>query len=264
MKQVLLSFPDKKLFMRTQFILFCLLACSFVACKDNKADPVAAQPFCLSDTMKRMITIDTAITCPIDNQTQLSGEISFDENKVVKIFPRSSGEVIECRVSPGDKVQQGQVLAVIKSADVAGNYEDLSEADADINIAKKQLDNEESLYSSGIASEREYSDAKENYRKALAAKRKIESVININGGSHSNENGTYILTAPISGYVVEKNINAGNFIREDMNENLFVISDLKDVWVQANVFENDIAKIHQGSDVHITTLAYPDKIFTGR
>jgi len=64
------------------------------------------------------------------------------------------------------------VLAVIKSADVAGNYEDLSGAQADINIAKREMDNEESLYKNGIASEKEYTEAKENYDKAVAAKKK--------------------------------------------------------------------------------------------
>jgi len=49
-----------------------------------------------------------------------------------------------------------------------------------------------------------------------------------------------------------------------MSSNLFTISDLKDVWVMANVFEQDIAKIHTGNEVQVTTLAYPDKIFTGK
>lgn len=250
--------------MKAKYFILITTLTALTACKEKKSDPPSSKQFCLSDTMKHMIAIDTVQVCAISNETRLSGEISFDENKVVKIFPRSSGQVIDCKVSPGDKVQAGQVLAIIKSADVAGNYQDLSSADADINIAKRQLDNEQSLYQSGIASEREYTEAKENYEKALAAKRKIQSLISINGGNGSNASGTYVVTSPITGYLVEKNINTGNFIRQDMNQNLFTISDLKDVWVQANVFENDIAKIHQGSDVQITTMAYPDKIFTGK
>jgi cobalt-zinc-cadmium efflux system membrane fusion protein len=250
--------------MKAKYFIAITTLVAFAACKDNKSDPPVSKQFCLSDTMKHMITIDTAQICALTNETRLSGEISFDENKVVKIFPRSSGQVTESHVSLGDKVQAGQVLAVIKSADVAGNYEDLSSAEADIAIAKRRLDNEESLYQSGIASEREYTEAKENYEKALAAKRKIQSIISINGGSGSSASGTYVITSPITGYLVEKNVNTGNFIRQDMSQNLFTISDLKDVWVQANVFENDIAKMHTGSNVQITTLAYPDKTFTGK
>ena len=235
-----------------------------LSCKQNEivtADP--PKQFCLSDTMQHMIAIETAGICRIEDQLQLTGEINFDENKVVKIFPRSSGQVIECNVSPGDKVQAGQQLAVIKSADVAGNYADLSGADADIAIAKRQMDNESSLFKNGIVSEKEFEESKQDYQKAVAAKTKIESVININGGAHSSAGGTYIITAPANGYIVEKNINAGNFIRQDMNENLFTISDLKDVWVVANVFETDIPRIQNGLTVKINTLAYPDKFYNG-
>lgn len=236
----------------------------FYSCSQKNADTDAKpQPFCLSDTMQHMIAIDSAAVCRIEDEIHLSGEVSYDDNKVIKIFPRSGGQVVQCNVSLGDKVQAGQVLAVIKSADVAGNYADMSEADADIAIAKRDLDNQESLYKNGIASQKDYEEAQNNYDKALAEKRKIESLISINGGSKSSAGGTYTLTAPISGYIVEKNINAGNFIREDAGDNLFTISDLKDVWVMANVFEADIPRIKNGLDVSISTLAYPDKIYTG-
>lgn len=236
----------------------------FAACKRKEAAAEAPTKFCISDTMAKMITIDSASLSNITNEISLSGEVSFDENKVIKIFPRSSGQVIESRVSLGDKVQKGQVLAVIRSADVAGSYSDLSTTAADISIAKRQMENAEGLYKNGIASEREYTEAKQNYEKALAARAKIQSMMNINGGSRTNASGTYVLTSPISGFIVEKKVNAGSFIRQDMGDNLFTISDLKDVWVMANVFEADIPKVKEGYPVKVTTLAYPDKVFNGK
>jgi cobalt-zinc-cadmium efflux system membrane fusion protein len=53
-------------------------------------------------------------------------------------------------------------------------------------------------------------------------------------------------------------------IRSDAGDNLFTISDLKEVWATANVFESDIAKIQLGSEVEVTTLSYPDKKFIGK
>lgn len=236
----------------------------FSSCKEHKEEKVEKKQFCLSDSAQKMVQIDSAFYSNVEDEIQLSGEVSFDENKVNKVFPRGSGQVIECKVSLGDKVEAGQVLAVVRSAEVAGSYADLRSADADIAIAKRQLDNAESLYKNGIASEREYTEAKQNYEKARAAKHKIEVTLNINGGSKTNEGGTYYLTAPISGYVVEKKVNAGNFIRADLSDNLFTISDLKNVWVLANVFEADIPKVKEGYNVKVTTLAYPDKEFDGK
>ena len=236
---------------------------SIFSCKEKKEVKEELKKFALSDTMAKMIAIDTVGMCYIDDELTLSGEISFNENNVNKVYPRSSGQVVESKVTLGDKVHAGQILAVLRSADVAGNYADLSSANADINITKRQMDNTESLYKNGIASEKEYTEAKQNYEKALAVKNKIQSVISINGGSNSNAGGTYVLTSPIDGYIVEKKVNAGNFIRGDMGDYLFTVSDLKNVWVNANVFEADIRKVKEGYGVQVSTLAYPEKIFKG-
>ena len=238
---------------------------SFSSCEEKAvADTNDNKPFTLSDTMLNMIKTDSVKMCGVSDELQLSGEVSFDENKLFKVYPRSSGQVIQSSLTLGDKVSAGQTLAVIKSADVAGNYADVSSADADITIAKREMENQESLYKSGIASEREYNEAKQDYEKAMAAKRKITSQIEINGGRGATASGTYALTAPVSGYVVEKNVNQGDFIRTDMGSSLFTISDLKDVWVWANVFEADINKVKEGTAVEVTTLAYPDKVYTGK
>ncbi len=145
-----------------------------------------------------------------------------------------------------------------------GNYADLSGADADIAIAKREMENQQSLYQNGIASEKDYNEAKQDYQKALSAKEKIQSSININSGASSAASGVYQLVAPIDGYIVEKKVNAGDFIRSDMNDNLFTISDLKNVWIWANVFEADISRVHEGDDVQVTTLAFPDKVYDGK
>ncbi len=241
------------------FVALVLLA----SCEHKEAAIEENKKFVLSDSMMHMIAIDTVTECQITDELKLGGEISFNENNVVKVFPRVSGQVVEARVSLGDKVTKGQTLAVIKSADIAGIYDDLSSANADVSIAKRHMDNAESLFKNGISSEREYNEAKQNYEKALAARNKVQSLININGGGKASAGGQYLLTAPIDGYIVEKKIAAGAFIRPDMTDNLFIISDLKNVWVNADVYETDIARIKEGNNVKVVSVAYPDKVFTG-
>jgi len=248
-----------------KFTIYLLAAAFFSSCGNNDANKTTDKKtkVCISDSLARIIHIDTAGIANIDDELKLSGEISFNDNKVVKVFPFSSGQVMEVKVSIGDKVAKGQTLAVIKSADVAGNYSDLSSSGNDVAITKRQMDNTESLYKNGIASEREYLEAKENYNKALTAANKVKEMIAINGGGHTNASGVYVITAPISGYVVEKKINQGGFIRTDNGDNLFTIGDISDVWVWANVYESDIAKVKEGYSAVVTTLAYPDSAFRG-
>ena len=151
--------------------------------------PDTPQPVCISDSMAKIISIDSATAGNIDDELKLSGEVSFSDRRVVKIFPFSSGKVMNVKVSTGDKVNKGQVLAVIKSADVAGNYSDLSTASNDVAIAKKQMENETALFNNGIASEREYMEARELYHKAVTSAAKFREQININGGGQTAANG---------------------------------------------------------------------------
>ena len=251
-----------------QPIPFILISFSVSAllfsCKGKEQDVVTASgKVCISDSMEKIITIDSAYSGKIDDELKLSGEISFSDNNVVKVFPFSSGKVLDVKVSMADKVVKGQVLATISSADVAGNYSDLSTANNDINIAKKQMENEESLYKNGIASEREYTEAKENYLKAATSAKKLNRQLEINGGGHTTAAGSYSVTAPISGYVVEKKISEGGFIRGDNGDNMFTIGDISEVWVWANVYESDISRVKEGYHAIVTTLAYPGKEFPG-
>jgi membrane fusion protein, heavy metal efflux system len=237
---------------------------SLTACEEKKTGTMENKQVCVSDSLAKIITVDTAKESTMKNELKLTGEVSFDDNNVVKVFPFTSGQVMNVKVSLGDKVTQGQVLAVIRSADVAGNYADLTSAKADLAISKRELQQAEYLFKNGISSERDYTEAKENYNKAVSASRKVQEQIAINGGGNTSAAGTLVVKAPRSGYIVEKNITAGNFIRPDNSNSLFTISDMKVVWIKANVFETDIDKVKAGYPAKVTTLAYPGKVFNGK
>ena len=246
-------------------ILYSLSALILIAsCKEKKEEVVQQKAVCVTDSLAKIINIDTAKTTNMQDELSLSGEVSFDENHVVKVFPFSSGQVTDVRVSLGDKVNKGQVLAVMRSADVAGDYTDLASTKSDLSIAKRQLDQTQYLYKSGISSERDYTEAKENYNKAMAANQKVQEQLSINGRGNTSANGQYVITAPESGYIVEKNVNAGSFIRSDNASSMFTISNMKDVWIWANVFESDISKVKDGYAAKVTTVAYPGKVFNGK
>ena len=161
---------------KPHFIFLSLLTVIF-SCKTKQEEAPVDKRVCISDTMNSMVKIDSAQISNMSDELKLSGEVNFDDKKVTKVFAFSSGQVLKVNVSVGDKVSRGQVLAVIKSADIAGSYSDLSTAGNDVAIAKKQMENEASLFKNGIASEREYIEAKENYHRAVTAADKIKSQI---------------------------------------------------------------------------------------
>jgi cobalt-zinc-cadmium efflux system membrane fusion protein len=89
----------------------------------------------------------------------------------------------------------------------------------------------------------------------------VQRILRING---NNTQGEFVVRAPIGGFVVQKAVTDAQAIRTDNGNPMFVISDLKNVWVWANVYESNIDKIHMGDHVDVTTLSYPNRVFPGR
>ena len=225
------------------------------------------QGFCIPDSLMQNITLDTVRSGFVVSDLKLSGKITFNEDNVVKVFPLVSGHVADVKVSLGDYVQKGQLLAMVRSSDMANYYNEYNSAESELNIAKKNMEVAADMRKSGITSEKDYLTAQSEYNKALAEFNKVKEVLKIYGGTGGQTDpagSAYSIKAPISGFIVEKNVNTGMELRADDANNLFTISDLKEVWATANVYETDIAKIKQGSDAEITTLSYPNQVFSGK
>jgi cobalt-zinc-cadmium efflux system membrane fusion protein len=233
---------------------------------DSSPDNASKNQFCLPDSLLKNITFDTLKAESVNSELALAGKITYNEDKVAKIFPLVSGQVAEVKVSLGDFVEKGKVLAVIRSSDMANFYNEFRSSQSELAIAKKNLEVTAAMKSSGVSSDKDYLVAQNEYQKASAEYNKISEVLKIYGSSFSAKDSSgsgYVIKSPISGFVVEKNITSGKDIRPDDNSALFIISDLKDVWAVANVFETDIEKVSVGSLAEITTLSYPGKKFSG-
>ncbi len=68
--------------------------------------------------------------------------------------------------------------------------------------------------------------------------------------------------SPFSGVVIEKMVQQGQYVA--MGEALFNIADLSSVWVEMEIYENEVSNIHLGQQVEIRSQAFPDKPSTGR
>ena len=87
----------------------------------------------------------------------------------------------------GDYVKEGQVLAVIRSSEMAGYSNDYQTAKSNVDIAKKTLDATDDMFKSGLASQRDLLAAQEGYNQAISAFEKAKRILNLNGGSMSGE-----------------------------------------------------------------------------
>jgi Cu(I)/Ag(I) efflux system membrane fusion protein/cobalt-zinc-cadmium efflux system membrane fusion protein len=68
--------------------------------------------------------------------------------------------------------------------------------------------------------------------------------------------------SPVTGYITERNALPSVSVQPDMR--LFTVADLSSVWIQAQVFQNDLARIKVGDPATLTVSTYPGRTFRGR
>ncbi len=69
------------------------------------------------------------------------------------------------------------------------------------------------------------------------------------------------VTAPVSGTITKRDVNQGEVV--EANKELMRVTNLSSVWVIAQVFEKDIARLREGSGASVTTDSYPGRLFRG-
>jgi membrane fusion protein, heavy metal efflux system len=231
------------------------------SCSNKAPENKGKTPFCLTDTLQKKATIEEVKLKIVKNAISLSGKIEANEDKWVKVFPVVGGTVQEMKVQLGDYVHKGQTLAVIRSGELASFQNQLSSARSDVKVAEKNLNSARELYKSGLNTERDLVSAETELEKAQADLKRAEQTTSIFG---VKTNATQIITAPVSGYIIEKNVTEQMQYRADGTQPFFIIANLEEVWVMASVFETDIAKIKTGYDAEVNVIAYKDKIFKGK
>lgn len=186
----------------------------------------------------------------------------------VSVKSQASGAVTEMHVQTGDDVKPGQVLALIdprlpKSAlDQAQAAVD--QAQASFDYAKAQLAREDTLYKVQAVTQQEYQNTRVSYEQARA--QLITAQANLSDARIAYDQTR--VTAPLSGTIIEKDVDVGTVISSPTHDvtggtQMFKMANLDTVQVQAMVDETDVGKVQAGQPVTITVDAYPSRPFQG-
>ena len=233
------------------------LLLNFNGCKEQDVAP-NLNPLTFSDDLLQIINIEEVELRSASDYLILNGKVTFASENIVEIFPMFGGNVMEVRFELGDYVKKGEILAVIKSSEVADFQQQEEEANSNLKVTQRNYDMVKDMSESGLASGRDLVEAEAELANAKAQLNRIKEVIAIYNIRNNSE---YVIKAPISGFIVEKNISREMQLRSDNDKEIFTISKLDDVWILADVYENDIGKIKSGHNVEVTVPAYPNLKF---
>lgn len=180
------------------------------------------------------------------------------------------GRVAEIRVKVGDWVEKGQTLIVLESGAVGEAKAEFFKAVAALELAKLNLDREKRLLDTGIGVKKGLVAAEAEHRMAETNLEAADKSLHLFGFNEQQVeeirrvheiSPTVTLSAPLAGKVVASKAVLGGIV--DQETEILTIIDPRRLWVEAGIYEKDLAKVKIGQKVEIVVPAYPEEIFRG-
>ena len=187
---------------------------------------------------------------PLDLAITAVGRVAFDETRLEDVTVKIGGYITDLRVNTtGQAVRKGETLFTLYSAELYG-------AQQEYLIAKQS---QESAKASGM------SDRVDALVRATETKLRLwglsaAQIAAIASRGEPIENLPF--PSPASGVVIEKDVVEGAAIQAGMR--LFRIAALDQIWVEADVYEGDLARISKGQRASVSLTYLPGQTFDGK
>ncbi len=186
----------------------------------------------------------------LDAPVATVGTVAWNETTLASVNPKVTGWVEKLHVDfTGAPVRKGEPLLEVYSPQLVTAQEELALA---VRLVREAGEGR----------------AAENANELLASARRRLAYWDVPADeirrveSTGQVSKTLTLRAPASGVVVEKNVVEGDRIMPGMT--LYRIADPSTVWIEADVFERDLGRVHEGQSARVSSDAWPGRTFPGR
>ena len=208
---------------------------------------------------------------PVDKEAV--GNIDFDWDVSVQVFPPYQGTIIEALGVLGAEVRKDQPLYTIKSPDLIQAESTLIAAAATFELTTKELARAKDLRGSNGVSERELEQATSDEQTAEGALKAARDAVRVFGktdaeidqmiGSRKIDP-ALVVRSPVSGEITARLAQPGMLVQPGSPPAPYTVADVTRKWMLANVVEAEIPLYRLGEPVEVKVPAYPDQPFTGR
>jgi cobalt-zinc-cadmium efflux system membrane fusion protein len=226
----------------------------------------------LTDPEVEAVRIETAVAerRPLASHLSAMGRVLAHQYRQAIVSYPFPARVAEIHVRAGGWVNPGDPLVVLQSEEVGSATAAFYSAKADHELAQVNFERETQLFESGVGARKNLSSAEATLRVAEANLNASEKKLHVLGFTEEQilvlaeshqVNPIITLFAPIAGRVVENNMVLGGMV--DESTEILAIMDPSRLWVEADVYEKDIARVSTGQEVVVSVPAYPGDSFTG-
>jgi cobalt-zinc-cadmium efflux system membrane fusion protein len=252
-----------------------LLLCVAGACSSTPKTPAvdSAQAYTPSDfkltpEQRQRIHLVTAQVTSFTPTIEATGNVAFNGDKSTQVLSPVSGPATRVIGNVGMNVTVGQPLAYVSSPDFASAVADYRKAQTEYRQAKITADRDSALFKNDALARADLDQAQTD---VAAAEADLESAVEamkalgvedaqidaVRAGRSASIQA--IIRSPINGTIVEKLISDGQLLAAGATP-AFTIADLSTMWVNANVFANDISDVAVGQPAAVLTDVTPTPI----
>ena len=228
----------------------------------------------LSPSQLNSIRIEPVGSYAFPVEKEAVGNIDYDEDLSVQVFPPYQGTIIKTFVELGAEVQKEQPLYTIKSPDLIQAESNLIGAAATYELTTKELVRAKDLYTTSVGvPQRELEQANSDQQTAEGALKAARDAVLVFGKTDAEIDQmiasrkidpALVVRSPILGKVTYKNAQPGFFVQPGNPPAPYSVADVSLKWMLANVPESESAFFHLGQPVAVRTLAYDGRIFKGK
>ncbi|MGH9505526.1 MAG: efflux RND transporter periplasmic adaptor subunit, partial [Terriglobales bacterium] len=197
---------------------------------------------------------------------QLPGTVEYNQFHTTPVLSPVGGPVTRILAVPGQHVDAGEPLLYVRSPDYSQARATYLKAESAAQLAKLQARRDEDLYGHHAIAQQELQQAQAQYAQAQADLQNAAAALRVLGVQPDTAAGqpspVLPVVAPIRGLVVSRTVAPGQLVQAGAT--VFTISDLRTVWVDVHVYQQQLAWIQKGEPVKIETSAYPGRMFRGR
>jgi len=199
--------------------------------------------------------VETAVVHagPAKKTLRLTGQVQLDQTRVINVVPTGSGQVKRVEKLLGQDVVKGDVLAVIHSADLGQAKAQFLQVQSRLELATSTFEREKELHEEKVSSKADYLSALNELKAAqayyAAAERRLrlfglgsEQIGAVKSEKENSQFAELVLRAPQAGTIIAQNVSTGALV--DTTESLYKIADLSNVWVWYDLYEKDLALLH--------------------
>jgi cobalt-zinc-cadmium efflux system membrane fusion protein len=253
-----------------------MAALALTGCALGKADPKAdlkAEAPPLSQVVpagnSSLVTVDHPELFPVAAagkyeaapELNVTGTVAPDVSRNVPVISIASGRVLEIHARLGDTVTKGQLLLRVQSADISGAFSDYRQALADQTLSHAQLARSKLLLDNGAIAQKDYEVAVDASAKADVTVETTTEHLRVLGADKDHPSAIIDVVAPVSGVITDQQVTQASGTQGLASPNPFTISDLSQVWILCDVFENDLKNVRLGEFADVRLNAYPDRAF---